>query len=167
MEPIIVIFTQLSTGRIEFEAEVMTSDRKSLDTVTFKMDTASDFTTLSYDDLKLLGYKDDFLYKCSVVTEASTAGGRIELRYIDNVSIKIGNRELQGCRIFFSLRNDLRSLFGSDILKYFNYSVNFDIDDTGEIGEFKMQKTIRLPQLSNNERQIYIYSLSKNEDIEY
>ena len=72
-----------------------------MDTITFKLDTGSDFTTLSYDDLKLLGYEDEYLHKCAVYeTIASSAGGTIELQYLDNISIKFGERELQGCRIF-------------------------------------------------------------------
>ena len=162
MEPIIITFTQLSVGRVEFDAEVITADRLSLDTVTFKLDTGSDFTTLSYDDLKLLGYEDVFLHACKHYKDpASSAGGDLKLQYMDNISIKLGDRELQGCRIFFALDTDLRSLFGSDILKYFNYSVNFDSDETGETGELQMVKSARSPKLSKGESQIQIYSLDR------
>jgi hypothetical protein len=162
LEPIIITFTQLSVGRVEFDAEVLTADGKSLDTVTFKLDTGSDFTTLSCDDLKLLGYEDEFLRSCAVYeTKASSAGGELKLQYMDNISIKFGDREIQGCRIFFALGTDLRSLFGSDILKYFNYSVNYDADGTGETGEFQMNIAARFPKLSKGEAQIHIYSLDR------
>ena len=160
MESIVIPFTQLSVGRVEFDAEVLTADGKSLDTVTFKLDTGSDFTTLSYDDLKLLGYSDEFLRTSAVYdTKATSAGGNLKLQYMDGISIKFGNRELQNCRVFFALGTNLKSLFGSDILKYFNYSVNFDIDDTGTTGEFRMSVAARVPALSAGEKQIQIYSL--------
>jgi len=163
MEPIVITFTQLSVGRVEFDAEVMTADRRSLDTVTFKLDTGSDFTTLSCDDLELLGFDYELLRKCATYDDfASSAGGSLRLQYIDNVSIKLGDRELQGCRVFFALGTELRSLFGSDILKYFNYSVNFDTDQTGSTGELTLCPTMRNPQLSKGESQIQVYSIDRS-----
>ena len=162
MEPIIITFTQMSVGRVEFDAEVMTADRLTLDTITFKLDTGSDFTTLSCEDLELLGFDQDFLKSCATYGDpASSAGGELRLQYIDNVSIKLGNREIQGCRIFFALGTGLRSLFGSDILKYFNYSVDFDIDATGNIGELQLCPATRIPQLSKGETQIQIYAIDR------
>ena len=56
MLPIVIDFTSSNLGRVEFDADVMTGDRKSLRSVEFKLDSGSDFTTLSCDDLEMLGY---------------------------------------------------------------------------------------------------------------
>ena len=64
MHPIVITFTKISTGRIEFNADIMTADRLSFDTIRFKLDTGSEFTTLSHADLIQLGYEYDYLRKC-------------------------------------------------------------------------------------------------------
>ena len=154
MQPIVVAFPVTALGRVEFDAEVMTGDKMSLNTVTFKLDSGSDFTTLSCEDLFLLGYDDAYLRKCKFHNPALAAGGSsVTLQYIEDVSIKFGDRELQGCRVFFALGTKLSSLFGSDILKYFNYSVNFDV------GELTLSKTSIAPKLAKDEKPIQIYSL--------
>ena len=156
MESIIIPFIPNNLGRIVFAAHVMTGNRKSLDKIRFKLDYGSDFTTISCDDLKMLGYTDDFLQNCPFhKDDASAAFGKNKLKfqYITDVSIKFGNRELQGCRIFYALRTDLRSLFGTDILKYFNSEINYDI------GEICLRKRSESPALSRDEKQIQIYSL--------
>jgi len=153
MLPIVIKFTPSELGRVVFEAEVMTSDRLTLDTVSFKLDTGSDFTTLSCKDLAILGYTEEILKTCNVYGYASTAGGDVAMQYIDNVSIKFGDRELQGCRIFFALGTKLSSLFGSDILKYFTYTVD---NDSYELRMSAKKKTV-VPKAG--EPQIHVYSL--------
>ena len=159
MSAIIVPFTPTSLGRVEFDAEIMTGDNLSFDTVTFKLDTGSDFTTLSCADLTLLGYSDRFLESCKHhdIAAAPAASKGIMLQYIEDVSIKFGNREFQGCRIFFKLNSNLHSFFGSDLLKYFNYEVNQDE------GELRLNKAAKVPVLSTGEKQIHIYSLSEQQ----
>jgi len=96
MQPIIVPFTPNNLGRVIFEAQVMTGDRKSFNDVEFKLDSGSDFTTISCDDLAILGYECDFLESCPFHnTQVSTASGDLilPLRYISDVSIKFDNRE--------------------------------------------------------------------------
>ena len=113
MEPIIISFEPNNLGRIEFFAHVMTGDMKSFDKVDFILDSGSDFTTMSCVDLKILGYTEKFLKSCPFHgTTASTAADRVSLplQYISNVSIKFGDRELQGCRVFFALGAGLLSL---------------------------------------------------------
>ena len=69
-----------------------------------KLDSGSDFTKLGCDDLDNLGYSDEYLQSRKIHGKAYTAtSGEVVLQYIENVSIKFGNRELQGCRIFFAL----------------------------------------------------------------
>jgi len=156
MEPIIISFTPNNLGRVDFYAYVMTGDRKGLDRIGFKLDSGSDFTTLSCDDLDYLGYSQDFLKSCPYhKTTVSTASDKenLKLQYISNVSIKFVDRELQGCRIYFALGTELLSLFGSDILKYFNRQVNYDA------GEMRLSECINKPQLSKNETPIQIYSM--------
>jgi predicted aspartyl protease len=159
MQPIIIDFEPSGLGRVEFDANVLTGDRKSLSSVYFKLDSGSDFTTISCADLEDLGYTQEFLQNCPLYgSDASTATGelKLQLRYITDVSIKFGDRELQGCRIYFALGTKLRSLFGSDILKYFNWEVNYD--------ENKLRLTQRaaLPQLAADEKPIQIYTLAES-----
>ena len=73
----------------------MTADCKSFDTVIFKLDSGSDFTTVSGDDLQRLGYSCEFLENCPTHHMiVSTAAGDIRVKYISNVSIKFGDREI-------------------------------------------------------------------------
>ena len=154
MHPIIIPFSPSSLGRVEFSAQVMTGDRKTFGEVEFKLDSGSDFTTLSCDDLDVLGYDMEYLKACQHHdTHASTASDDLilPLQFISDVSIKFGDRELQGCRVFFALGTNLRSLFGSDILKYFNREINYD---DGELRLFELKNK---PALSSGEKPIQIY----------
>jgi predicted aspartyl protease len=133
----------------------MTGNKKSFDTVRFKLDSGSDFTTLGCEDLDNLGYSEEYLRSCKVHGKAYTAtSGEVVLQYIEGVSIKFGERELQNCRIFFALDSGMRSLFGSDILKYFNREINYDT------GELRLSSTENPPGLAQNETPIQIYSVS-------
>ena len=156
MHPIVIPFDTNNLGRIEFDIDVMTGDRKTLGTVEFKLDSGSDFTTVSCDDLETLGYTPEYLKSCPFhQTKASTASDEyhLPLQYIVNVSIKIGDRELQGCRIFFAPDTKLRSLFGSDILKYFDWEVSYSR------GELLLTELSCKPLLSEGETLIQIYYL--------
>lgn len=154
MHPIVIDFTPNNLGRVNFRTDFMTGDRLTFDEVIFKLDSGSDFTTLSCEDLDNLGYSEKYLKACKIYGKARTAtAGEVDLQYIENVSIKFGNRELQGCRVFFALGSDLHSLFGSDILKYFNYEVDSDA------GELRLYKRRVSPALSQGETPIHIYTL--------
>jgi len=156
MESIKIEFGTSNLGRIMFYTKVLTGDFKSTKDVEFKLDSGSDFTTISCESLYDLGYSDEFLKKCPFHHDEASAAGTntMPLQYISNVSIKFGDRELQGCRIFFALGTKLRSLFGTDILKYFNWDINYDK------GIFRLTETEVKPQLSRGEEQpIQIYSL--------
>ena len=156
MEPIRIDIVPNNLGRVVFDVNVLTGDHKSFGSVRFKLDSGSDFTTVNCDDLYDLGYTREYLEKCPVHNiTASTASEdtALSLQYISNVSMKFDDRELQGCRIFFALDTKLRSLFGSDILKYFNWKVNYDA------GVFQMAEVKTKPSLSEGETPIHIYSL--------
>jgi len=156
MVPIVIEFTPDSLGRVEFDAQIMTADRKSLKKVRFKYDSGSDFTTVSCDDLIRLGYTQEFLQSCPYHFAGATLATnehRTKLQYISNVSIKFGERELQHCRIFFAFGTTLRNLFGSDILKYFNREICYDC------GELILSERKQSPGLSKGETQIEIYSI--------
>jgi uncharacterized Fe-S cluster protein YjdI len=158
MLPIIIPFVPNNLGRVEFKAGVMTGDKKSLKRVDFKYDSGSDFTTVSCDDLEKLGYSEEYLKSCPPHQGgASLAMGerKVPLRYITNVSIKLGDRELQHCRVFFALGTNLRSLFGNDILKYFNREICY------KSGEFRLFELEEKPQLSSDEAPIRIYSIER------
>ena len=158
MLPITIQFIPNNLGRIEFRTQVMTGDRKSLKDVDFKYDSGSDFTTISHKTLKYLGYTDEFLKSCPVHENGANLAmdeKKIPLQYIKNVSIKFGDRELQHCRVFFAMGTGLRSLFGSDILKYFNREINYDT------GELKLTERKSEVTLSTGETQIQIYSLEQ------
>ena len=156
MEPIIIQFTTNNLGRVEFRAGVQTGDGLSHKRISFKLDSGSDFTTLSCEDLSLLGYSREILEACPFHgNEPSTAFSdtKPHLRYMTNISITFGDRELQNCRIFFALDTKLKSLFGSDILKYLNREINYDE------GKLYLRKRIVDPKLSRDETPIQIYSL--------
>jgi hypothetical protein len=158
MQPIIIPFTPSGLGRIEFTAMVSTSDRKTLRNVDFKLASGSDFTTISCNDLEELGYTQEFLQKCPVhegKASAAAAELALQLQYITDVSLKFSDRELQGCRIFFALGTKLRSLFGCDILKYFNHEINYDAN------ELRLTQRATLPALSVGEEPIQIYTLTQ------
>ncbi|MCL2087004.1 MAG: retropepsin-like domain-containing protein [Oscillospiraceae bacterium] len=158
MVPMIIPFTPNNLGRVEFDANVMTGDRKSLKKVRFKYDSGSDFTTINCDDLRRLGYSEEFLKSCPHHSDGATLAtneNRTSLQYITNVSIKFGDRELQHCRVFFALGTSLRSLFGSDILKYFNREICYDT------GELRLLELKTAPQLSPSEVPIEIYSMEQ------
>ena len=158
MQPIVISFPQSTLGRVEFAAEVSTGDRMSLDSVDFKLDSESDFTTLSCHDLEDLGYSLDFLQRCPFHTNhASTADGelKLQLQYISGVSIKFGDRELQGCRVYFALGTKLRSLLGSDILKYFNREIDYDKC------ELRLTQRTSSPELASGEDTIQVYYLTE------
>jgi len=154
MRTIDISFDFNNLGRVEFSVDVMTSDLRSFKNVYFKLDSGSDFTTVDCKDLYNLGYTREFLQSCPHHhTGVSTAAGDIRLQYIKNISLKFGRREIQHCRIFFALDTPLRSLFGSDILKYFNWGVNYDIK------MFQLHKSERLPLLSEGEEPLQIYNI--------
>ena len=150
-------FTASNLGRVEITAGVMTGNRKSFADVEFKLDSGSDFTTLSCNDLNNLGYSLNFLQNCQYYsTDASTASGALRLQFITNVSIKLSERELQGCRVFFALGTNLRSLLGSDILKYFNWEVNYDL------GLLRMNQVAAKPALSPGESPLQVYAFEES-----
>ncbi|MCL2088025.1 MAG: hypothetical protein FWH14_00945 [Oscillospiraceae bacterium] len=136
MVPIIIPFTPNNLGRVEFDAQMITGDRKGLGDVRFKYDSGSDFTTVNCDTLYELGYTREFLESCPHHSHGATLAmneNKTPLQYISDVSIKFGDRELQHCRVFFALGTSLRSLFGSDVLKYFNREICYDS------GELRLQ----------------------------
>jgi len=157
MLPITIPFISNELGRVGFDALVSAADNKSLKKIRFKLDYGSDFTTLSCEALRLLGYSQEFLKNCPLHDKkASLAADEVNvpLQYITNVSIKFGYRELQNCRVFFALDTGLRSLFGTDLLKYFN--ANVDYDD----GVLKLYERRIKPGLANGEdKPIQIYSI--------
>jgi len=159
MKPITIPFDSNSLGRIEFLAHMLTGDFKSFGVVRYKLDSGSDFTTISCDELNRLGYTREFLEKCPFygnIASLATHENQLKLQYITNVSIKFGNREIQGCRVFFALDTQLRNLFGGDILKYFNWEVNYDK------GLLRLVQTEKFPKFSEGETPLHIYSIEKN-----
>ena len=154
MESIIIPFLPKNLGRVNFDIEVMSGERKSFDNVRFKLDSGSDFTTISCEELYNLGYSREFLENCPyhhINAVTASEYGQLKLQYITNISIKFADREIQGCRIFFALDTKLRSLFGSDILKYFNWEVNYDL------GILKLTQVNNKPLLSEGESPLQIY----------
>ena len=137
MKKIEIDFAPNGLGRVEFEVKIpVIGDRRKhqmFAQVTFKLDTASDFTTLSLRDLKKLGYKLDELKKCDFHIDSKTGervlvNGRFPIQYMDDFMIIIGQTVIKNVRVFFVTNEseNLRSLFGGDITKYFNYTVNSD-----------------------------------------
>ena len=159
MPPIIIPFTPNDVGRVLFDAHISTSDNKSLKRVEFKLDYGSDFTTISCDDLESLGYSGEYLKSCPVHEGGASLAAdelNVPLQYITNVSIKFGDRELQHCRIFFALDTGLRSLFGTDILKYFKGEICYDT------GKITLSERSKKPGLLEGEKEIEIYSFEQS-----
>ena len=75
MQPIVIPFEPSSLGRVVFLAQVMTGNRKTLNDVIFKLDSGSDFTTLSCDDLDVLGYDDGELRLLELKNKPSLSSG--------------------------------------------------------------------------------------------
>ena len=153
-------FKTSSLGRVEFDLDLSAADKKRFISIEFKLDSGSDFTTLSVDDLFSLGYTEDYLHSCPIHVSSkegvTTADGKqINLQYISNLSIKFYDRELQGCRAYFCLGTKMRSLFGSDLLKYFDREVNYSN------GTLILKELNEKPPLSQGETLIQIYELSE------
>lgn len=160
MKPIIIPFIPNNLGRVDFRVHVTDATNKGFKRVEFKLDSGSDFTTISCTDLYRLGYTREFLRSCPHHNnQVTTAANTIRLQYIEGVSIKFEDREIQGCKIFFALDTGLRSLFGSDILKYFNWEVNYDE------GMLRMAKANRSPRLSIGEDLLHIYDIGSDEHV--
>jgi len=158
MEPIVIPFTSNELGRVDFDAHVMTGDRKSLKRVRFLLDSGSDFTTISCRDLARLGFTEEYLKSCpyhSTRATVATGENKKPFQYITNVSIKFGDRELQQCRVFFALGTQLSNFFGNDVLKYFNRDVDYDT------GELTLKERKNKPGLATGEVEIQIYSLEQ------
>jgi hypothetical protein len=156
MLPIIIPFTTNELGRVLFDVQVSTADSKSLKTVDFKLDYGSDFTTLSCEALDLLGYSYEYLKNCPLHDKKASLAAdemNVPIQYITNVTIKFGYREIQNCRVFFALDTGLRSLFGTDLLKYFNANIDFD-DEVLKLYERRVK-----PGLAKGEKQIQICSI--------
>ncbi|MDR2167902.1 MAG: hypothetical protein LBE35_08665 [Clostridiales bacterium] len=158
MQPIKIKFEKCDLGRVIIQASVLKSDKLSHDYVYFKLDSGSDLTTISLKDLDNLGYTEEFLRNCPIYEPGATgAGGHaITLRYLPNISIMFEDREIQGCKLYFSLEARMRSLFGNDILKYFNREINYDE------GELRLNPRDERPGLLKNETPLNIYFLENH-----
>ncbi|MDR1687375.1 MAG: hypothetical protein LBS21_02030 [Clostridiales bacterium] len=137
-EPIIVSLRPNNLGRVLFSADVLGASKKQQNDVEFKLDSGSDFTIISRRDLiRSLGYSKEFLNSCPLyytenprVNATQVDGTPLPLRYIKNISMMVNGREIINTRIFFQSEEqkgkETRNLFGTDILKYFNWSIDYD-----------------------------------------
>jgi hypothetical protein len=171
-QPIIIPFTTNDFGRVMFTAQVLKQDFKSHGRVDFQYDSGSDITLLSVAALDDLDYERSFLETCPIVSvedgrpvivntadgkTARTSDGELaHLRCIRNLTIKFGNRELVGCTIYFALDSDMSTLFGGNILKYFNREINYDA------AQFILTPRTTQPVLSGNEKPIQVYSVAQS-----
>ncbi|MCL1999015.1 MAG: retroviral-like aspartic protease family protein [Turicibacter sp.] len=127
--PIIVKFAENNDGLIKGNIGVLKADRLSHSDVEFKIDTGANLTVINHKHLANLGYTQEFLQNCPDYTEreVTTANGVVvTLKYIDHMSLMFGDREIQNCKIYFSLESDMRTLFGTDFLRRFNLTINYD-----------------------------------------
>ena len=113
-----------------------------------------------------LGYTESFLKSCPEHKlpkneHVETADGRsVKMQYIPDVSLMFEDRELQGVRIFFARGTTMRSLFGSDILKYFKRVIDYDS------AHLVLTERDHVPALSVGETQIQIYALGSDKNLE-
>ncbi|MCL1999115.1 MAG: retroviral-like aspartic protease family protein [Turicibacter sp.] len=153
-EPIMIDFTSDKWGRVYIKADILKSDLLSFDEIEFKLDTASDFVTLSMTDLYKLGYTDEHLRTCPTHGIVTTADGKeIVLQYLTNISIKFEDREFQQVKVYFAIGTKMRTLFGNNILKYFNLTIDRDK------GFVALNRRTTEPTLSAGELPLQIYSL--------
>ncbi|MCL1987851.1 MAG: retroviral-like aspartic protease family protein [Firmicutes bacterium] len=154
-KPIVINFDTNEMGRILMNVKVLKGDLLSHKTVRFKLDTGADYTVIARETLKDLGYTDEFLRSCPKDKYPATMadGTKVQLYYIPNVSIMFKEREIQNCRIYFSLDAKMRTLFGCNILKFFNYTVNYDSS------EILLQERSTLPKLAEGEQPIQVYEI--------
>jgi len=152
---IILDFETNEVGRILIDVKVLTGNSLSHKTVKFRLDTGADYTIIGMDTLRHLGYTDEFLHSCPKEKYPATAANntKVQLHYLENVSIMFNEREIQGCRIYFSPNAKMRNLFGCNILKYFNYMINYDF------AEILLQERSTMPQLSEGEKPIQVYEI--------
>ena len=152
---IVLDFETNEMGSIWVELNVLRGDFLSHENVNFKFDTGADYTVIAVETLKDLGYTDDFLRSCPKDKYPATMadGSKVQLYYLENVSIMFKEREIQSCRIYFSLNAKMRTLFGCNILKFFNYTINYDS------AEIFLYERSTLPQLSEGEQPIQIYEI--------
>ncbi|MCL1999018.1 MAG: retroviral-like aspartic protease family protein [Turicibacter sp.] len=155
--PIVINFENDESGRIMFDLKMLKANLLDHDLVRFKFDTGADLTVISCEDLTRLGYTHEFLQNCPEYMKKPvyTANGeRVYLKYISNISIMFGDRELQGCDLHFSLKPDLHNLFGTDILRYFDINISYT---NSEIYLYKRDEESLTAETSH----LQIYSLKK------
>ena len=126
-KPIIIPFEPNNKGRIMLKIGVLTK-QKSFISIEFKLATGSAYTILSLKDLKYLGYTEEFLSKCDIIYPEGISE-TYRLGYIENLSLKFENMEIKNYTVFFSFNDNLCSMLGSDILKYFNIKVDNDLSE--------------------------------------
>jgi hypothetical protein len=94
-------------------------DRLILDYVTFKVDTGSDFTTISWESLEFLGYSKKWVRANTIkaIPSRLADGTEIVSRLITIGIINFGGFDIKDARILAPQEDlDLKNLFGLNLL---------------------------------------------------
>jgi len=147
-------------GQVFVYPHILTRDKKVKERIKFELDSGSSYTTMSCDDLSILGYEKSILNSFKDYKSVKTAGGEIMLKHLGYITLLFEGIGIDNVNIYFSLDYEgktLGTLLGSDFLKFFNYSVNYDIP------ELYIEKTKRIPPVTRDEKPLKIYSIGSTQ----
>jgi len=115
-------------GRVYVEINIKQQDSIAMPPVRFKVDTGADKTTISKEDLVVLGYDMHWIKQNAVVFKdeekpTTASGDRINAGYVQLPLINILGYEGKSWpfQIIMDEEQDFRNLLGRDLLAGFNY----------------------------------------------
>ncbi|MDR2166288.1 MAG: retropepsin-like domain-containing protein [Clostridiales bacterium] len=129
---------KLEAGKIIVPMNIQDANLKDMSEVDFKVDTGSDYTTISKKELYTLGYSADWIKQNAIRNDrdAKTAdGSTIPIYFLQIPKMNILGTEVSNMRLHILLdgdggaARDLNNLLGLDLLLSFNYMVNNDEDE--------------------------------------
>ena len=128
-----ISFKLSKEGRAYVPVHIKPCDEKTLQNISFKIDTGADLTTISKKELHTIGYSMEWINKNAVKDVKHTltrAGGKKETAWY--IVIPISN--FSGCDMknwTFYIRvekdRDYPNLLGLDVLSNFNFTFNYDM----------------------------------------
>ena len=122
-------------GRVYVIINIKLQDNIAMPPIRFKVDTGADKTTISKEDLQMLGYGMDWIKQNAIVYKdedkpTTASGDKVNAGYIQLPLINILGYEgkLWPFQIIIDENSDFRNLLGRDLLTGFNYCTNNDED---------------------------------------
>ena len=122
-------------GRVYVDIHIKQQTGITMPPISFKVDTGADKTTISKEDLVMLGYDMEWIKQNAVVFKdedkpITSSGDRINAGYVQLPLINILGYEGKSWpfQIIMADNQDFRNLLGRDLLAGFNYWFNNDDD---------------------------------------